>query len=708
MENTDALVRHTGAPDVPELIKEFQRSLNEGYTLDRTTSADETRYMRWGGQSDDGKKHDENLPEDKPAFPWDGASDTRVPLVDSIINDCVDILTVGTQRAVLGVTGTELNDMEGAGAATTLMNWVKSSMHNQLGAESEMLAQYMMAYGWSAAFVGWEQQSALRTQSLTLEEVLAMAQQSPPDSLLSSLPEMIADLEREGEVAAVVQDYVPGMKKRAARKVVKSLRETGSAEFPVPYLCKNAPVVVALKPYDDVLFPPETIDLQNARVIFRRQFMNEVELRTKVTDEGWSGSFVEQAIHTAGRSLGLNDVSQVLSAFTNNTVERRDNLIEIVWAYTRQLDDNGVPGIWFTIFCPLLNTNEGETVVYAKHEMLDYAHNQYPFVLFRREHLARRVTESRGVSELARTWQNEIKAQRDAVFDSTSFETLPPIQVSKRLGLANKIGPAVQLPVTKPGDYAFLQPPARPPSTAFSVVDAVRLQADEYFGRPNKLIPPVVTQLKQQRAVNQWLRSWTEVYRQVFRLCIQYYSLDELMRITGAQAVQGLSHDAHQYDFILKFSVADMDPDLVKQKLDSIATIAGTLDAAGRIDRVKLVDKVLRAVAPESADELLVDEAAASQKMYNDVKRDIAQMLLGFEASYMDASNDPAAGTKLQMAQQVSESNPKVGEAMQGDEMFQQLMQRYMENLNMGVMQQQNKQIGRIGTKPMAMGGVNA
>lgn len=55
------------------------------------------------------------------------------------------------------------------------------------------------------------------------------------------------------------------------------------------------------------------------------------------------------------------------------------------------------------------------------------------------------------MSELARTWQNEIKAQRDAVFDSTSFETLPPIQVSKRLGLANKIGPAVQLPVTKAG-----------------------------------------------------------------------------------------------------------------------------------------------------------------------------------------------------------------------------------------------------------------
>ena len=704
MENTDALAKHTGGPDVPELIQEFRRSMDEGFTLERTSAADKARYMRWDGQSDDGKKHDANLPEGNQAFPWDGASDTRIPLVDSIINDCVDMLTTSASRSQLSVSGTEVGDLEPAGAATTLMNWVRNNMHNTLGSESELLGQYMMSYGWSAAFVGWEQQSALKTQTLTLEEVHAMAAQSAPDSLMASLPGMINEPERESEVAGVVQDYVPGMKKWAARKVVKDLRETGQAEFPVPYICRNAPSVTALKPYDDVLFPPETIDLQKARVIFRRQFMSEVELRAKVTDEGWDASFVDEAVQTAGKSLGINDVSRALSALTDSTIERRDNLVEIVWAYTRQLDSNGVPGIWYTIFCPLLSNNEGEPSLFAKHEMLDYAHNEYPFVLFRREHVARRVTESRGVSEIARTWQQEIKAQRDSVFDSTSFETLPPIQVSKRLGLANKIGPAVQLPVTRAGDYQFLQPPSRPPQTACGVMDAVRQQADEYFGRPNAQIPQVVTQLKQQRMVNQWLRGWTEVFRQVFRLCIQYYSLEELVRVTSAQAAQVISHDAARYDFVLKFNVAELDSDLVKSKLDAISTIATTLDAAGRIDKVKLVDKALRAVAPEAADEMLVDEAAASQKMYNDVKRDIAQMLLGFEASYADASNDPSAGSKMQMAQEIAGSNPRVQQAMEGDEMFQQLMQKYMENLQMGVMQQQNKQIGRIGTKPMQAG----
>ena len=155
---------------------------------------------------------------------------------------------------------------------------------------------------------------------------------------------------------------------------------------------------------------------------------------------------------------------------------------------------------------------------------------------------------------------------------------------------------------------------------------------------------------------------------------------------------------------MLKFNVAELDSDLVKSKLEAISTIATTLDSAGRIDKVKLVDKALRAVAPEAADELLVDEAAASQQMYNGIKQDIANMLLGFEATYTDASNDPAASTKLQMAQEISQGNQRVMQEMQGNEVFKDLMDRYMQNLNMGVMQQQNKQIGRQGVKSVAMG----
>ena len=699
----DKLAKHKDAPDVNELISEYRRSLDGGMSLSEIRDAEDTRFARWTGQSDDGKKWSENLPEGKTAFPFDGASDSRVYLADQIIGDCVDLLSVAHQRSDLRVNPVDLTDAEPAAAATTLMNWVRSSMQNELQREAELLANYVNTYGWSAMFVGWDQQATLKNTPITVEQLVMLSEKASPDSILSELPVILADPERADQAAELLMQFVPDIKKRRANKIIKQLREEGAAVIPEAYLCRNRPAVMALKPHEEVTVPPETIDLQNARAIFRRQYMTEVELRSKVLTDGWSKSFVDEAINTAGKSMNYLDqptLDGLVSEFS-----RADNLIEIVWAYTRQLDEGGVPSIYYTVFNPLMSSVDG-VPKYALHEMLDYGHNQYPFVLFRRENVTRRLVESRGVPNIVKTWQQEIKAQRDSIFDSTSFETLPPLQVSKRLGLASKIGPGVQLPVTKPGDYAFLQPPSRPPQTAFSLIEAINLQVDAYFGRPNGAIPAVQTQMKQQRMINEWLRSYSEVYRQMFRLCVQYLSPEEVMRVTSSMAAEALSHDAVRFDFNLKFNVAEMDNELVKEKMQTIAQAIVPLDVSGTIDRTKLVDKLLRAVAPESVDELLMDQAGASRKMYEEVKNDLGNMLVGIEATYTDASNDPTAGTRLQFAQEIASTSPGVQEAVQGgNELFKELFSKYVQNLQMGVQQNQNKMVGRIGVEPMTPAG---
>ena len=76
-------------------------------------------------------------------------------------------------------------------------------------------------------------------------------------------------------------------------------------------------------------------------------------------------------------------------------------------------------------------------------------------------------------------------------------------------------------------------------------------------------------------------------------------------------------------------------------------------------------------------------------------------MMLGFEAQYADASNDPTAPTKLQFLQQLMQSNPKVQALMQQDERFKALLENYVKNLQLGVSQQENKIVGRIGVKPV-------
>ena len=691
MEVVDKLAKAADTPDVRELATEYSRSLHDGESLDKISDVDNIRFTRWTGQTTDGRKHSESLPEGKEAFPWEGASDTRIPLADQIINDTVDVLTTSFSRATLKIGGTEIGDSQAAGVASNMMRWQRDTkLYHTLNREAELLAQYGQQYGWSALFVGWEQKSAVKGRKVTMQDVMAIAQQSEE---LASLPEMVQDPDSEDAVVEILQAQSPGLGKRKARKAVRELRDTGETILPQAYLAVNQPAVVALKPWEEISLPPETVDLQSARVIFRRVFMTEVELRAKVVDEGWSEDWVEAAVKTAGRATEFHDFSMQLSDLTTDHVDRQDNLIEVVYAYSRQLDDNNIPGIYYTIFSPIAQTGEGGEDIHAKHELLDYVHCRYPFVEYRREKLKRRITESRGVPEICRTWQDEIKTQRDSIYDSTSFETLPPIMVNKRLGLANKVGPAVQLPVMKAGDYEFMRPPARQPSTAFNLIEAVSRQADEYFGRANQGVPPVQTQIKQQRLVNNWLTVWTEAYQQMFQLSLQYLSPEEISRITGTNIIP--ESDMYQFDFVLKFDVRELDTEFVNSKLSNIAQYVVPQDVSGVLDRNKLIGMITRAISPDIAEELVIDQAPASQKMYEDVKGQIGQMMLGNEATYTE--NDPAAQTKMQYAQEIVGRNPKAQAALEGDELFRQLFENYTKNLQMSLMQQQNAQIGRIG-----------
>jgi hypothetical protein len=119
------------------------------------------------------------------------------------------------------------------------------------------------------------------------------------------------------------------------------------------------------------------------------------------------------------------------------------------------------------------------------------------------------------------------------------------------------------------------------------------------------------------------------------------------------------------------------------------------MDAGGVLNRNRLTEMMIQAIAPEMANELIMNQQQASQKMYKDVQTDIAMMMLGNEAMYQE--NDPTAQSKLQYTQQIMQQNAVAQKALQADPNFQQLFQNYVKSLQMSVMQQQNAQIGRVG-----------
>ena len=374
------------------------------------------------------------------------------------------------------------------------------------------------------------------------------------------------------------------------------------------------------------------------------------------------------------------------------------NMVEVVYCYTKSLDGDA-PAIFYTVICPQAASNRTEdSSSWAIHERLEYAHGEYPFVEFRREQIRRAITDTRGIPELATTDQDEIKAQHDSIRDYTAFSTLPPIKVVKRIGAINKVGPGVSLPVTNQSDYTFMDPPAREPSTAFNLITRVEAQHAAYFGAVNAAVHPMKTQMLQQTLVNSWLLSWRSVFRQMFTLCCQYMDASEIEKITGGQLSSNLSEIHNEFDINVRFDVMNMDKEYIAQKIDFLTKIS-QMDSSGVLNRTRLTEMMIQAIAPEMASELILNQQQASQKMFKDVQTDIGMMLLGNEALYQE--KDPAAQTKLQFAQQILQSNPKAQHALQADQNFQQLFQNYVKNLQMSIMQQQNAQIGRLGVTPM-------
>jgi len=698
--NEDELVFASDTPNIPYLYKEYQRSTQNGGNTANIADNDDIRLARWAGQTDDGKKHSEDRMNGDGAFPFEGASDVRCRLVDRTINDLVSMMVTTFDRCQIKVKGTEFSDSENSATANVLMSWLlESRIRSEVRKEAELLAQYGTQYGWAGLHVIWEQEMGTRFQNIRMDDLVAMVQQAVqqnPEATIKDLPAAIMNPEQEDYAVDLIMQYLKTVEPKAVKKAVRELRKDGHANIPETFVSKNQPLIVALKPYDEISFPPETIEIQKARVVFRRTYVNEVELRSMAQMEGWSDSFVEQAINTMGLQSQFNDPNLLpAAALINFQVSRQDNLIELVYAYSRLIDENNIQGVYQTIFSPQSKSEE-----YASHGLLGYAHNKYPFVIYRRERTRRAIMESRGVPEIAQTDQEEIKAQHDAIRDRTAFTTLPPILVKKRLGGINKIAPGIHLPVTSADDYRFMPTPTGDSVTAFTLIDRVEQNHASYFGLPHPNIMPQKTQTTQQFIINNWLDVWSESFAMTFSLMLQYMQPDEIEGITGKALPQNMSSVSNMFDFQVKYDVRELDTNFVIEKLKAITQFVLPLDNGGVIDKNKLVKAAIEAIDPDKAKELIINTGTASQLLYKNIQSDLGLMMLGNEAQYVE--NDPSAASKMQYLQDIMGKNPKAQQAMQQDPHFRAMLENYMKNLQMSVSQQQNKQIGRTGVTPVA------
>ena len=124
-------------------------------------------------------------------------------------------------------------------------------------------------------------------------------------------------------------------------------------------------------------------------------------------------------------------------------------------------------------------------------------------------------------------------------------------------------------------------------------------------------------------------------------------------------------------------------------------------DRNGRIDVKKLLEFIAATINPAFADYILQPAEEAQEKAMKDITDDLSKIYAGIEV--------PARPNGAQIALQLVQAyvqQPDVAARAQQDQAFAERLQKYASQYQFQLQQTQNAEIGRIGTAPADMGGV--
>lgn len=734
------------SPNIPALINAFESCTpwsRSGWN--RVQNNEDVRYLRWDGQSPDCKKSGTTS---KPAFPWDGASDQRCPVADGLINTIVDLQVVAFWRAwMTPKAGTNVVNNY---SVKLLDHLVNTWLTDQLEEEVELSGQYLYTYGWVALHPSWEFELALERRQITLDQLAKAAGQLSkrleedggpiPEAMLGllNLPEIIREPELENQAIEALdfawQGYslqqvsgsevtLPALSRDTLRRAVRDLRATGKAEMPIPYVCKDQPCIRALKPFEEILLPGNATDVDRVPA-FQIAWFNEVDLRAKQLTEGWDPGWIKEAIKHKGKLSAWNvatvtrapesDLSTAMAAGPLATYEMAttpNELIEVVFATYRMVDADGVPGVYLTVFHPLVGKagDTSKASSYAWHGLLKDARGRSPYVIGKREHLARTITSSRGLPEICASWQRMTKIQVDGAMDWTSIGVLPPInEYSTAIKTTYKYGPAVRNTVQQGKEPKFMEVPGQGIPVAFEMLDRIERWVDSYAGMRNPNLDPETADARSQKKVTSFLLLWTRALIRTVELCQSRMPDAKFAEITGAPA-GWLDQNRNKPGMLsarLECDIRELNPEYVATMLKTVNEAVIPQDVGGITNRGEWTKAQWQMINPRLARSLVMDEGAAGEQMFEKVKSDVALMFVGQEARYVE--NDPSAKAKLGYLQDVIGANRNYTDALKGQQgpaakRFGELLQKYYKNLQFSVTQRDNAAVGRVGVQPDSM-----
>jgi len=668
-------------PDIKTLRYAYDQTtveLEAYFDLCRTSYDDRRNW--WAGKSRDHRKHGAD------AFPWEGAADMEAHTIDERITRLVSLFMSSLNRSNVRAFPVESTDVPRSKVVSSFLKWMVSSGYiPRFKREMELGANYLLERGILITYVGWHREDRRFLQRLDLNQIAQIA------------PELVTLIEEgkdDDDLVTLLEGTFPGVTKKRAKKALKDLRKTGEAELPIVRRQIDAPEVKTLAPDGDFFFPPYVTDPQRAPYCFWRTYYTAQELENKVVTDGWDADFVEEMIDKY-RGVSIDSIEREQegrrsTTLTDNAYEAEE-LIEIIYGYQRLIDpEDGSEGIYCTVFHRQYDGG------YAKFELLN-GYEDYPVVVTKLSEDSKRLYDTQTIPDILRGIQNQVKVERDSRIDRNSLATLPPIL--HPVGQApTDWGPGRMIPYRRKGDLDFAPTPPSP-TGSIEIEKTMEAQADRLCGLDET---SQISQVRKQFLVDKFLQHNAEVLQMCYR-CFQRFGPDSVFfRVTGSPdpIVFNKGNPDENYDIIISYDVLNSDPETQEQKLQQLVQLT-QLDRSGRINIDSLLDAAANNIDPVLADRILQPTEAAFEQVVNQVTDDLSKIFAGIEM--------PARPNGAQIAMQVIEqyvAQPDVAARLQSDEAFRARIEKYVGQYTFQMQQQQNAQIGRVGTEPAQMGNI--
>lgn len=658
------------------------------------------RTCEWDGQNYELTKTGDN------AFPHKGASDAQVWLAQGLMSTSTAINMNALRRSQIRAYPRKATDVARGSQVSVFLKYLRDSGIENFAREAELADNYYKEKGIMVTYYGYS--SPRMVPHLKKFDLDAMAQTFPEvgefqeaDGFEAAMAEMMADEDRVEEVLEMFQS-VEGWSVNPARfkKALRQLRKDGVAEIPVLVEDEGKPEVMTLAPDTEFFCSSATQNFQDATRCYVRKPKTPQEILSKVQSEGWDKDWAEYAIeHARGvqtTSLSGQYGSSFLHLETKGNAEVRD-LIDVVFTYEKLIDEeDGACGIYLTIWSPEFG-GDGDVPPYAKRTLLSGL-KEFPFVVTA-PYEAKTLYSATNWPEQLKSIQKSKKVFRDSSIDEQSYAASPALTVS----------PTWDYGRPQPGGVYPQRPGQQQPTyinkdSRFDVTlrleDAVTKEALDLVGQ-DKENP--LSQQKQQHDINRFLLHQASVLKGVYGAFKANGPDSVFLRVTGnPDPVEFINKaDESEMSVAISFNSIYDQPEQLKELRDTIVQ-AAQLDPNGRINMEAGIDMILNLADPMLADVMLLPTEQGQDKIIAETQEAIGKMAAGIAVG----APQNAAQLRLQTVQQYYES-PTGAAKLASDQGFQFLLSEFVKQLEFQLSQQENAQIGRIGTNPATMGNIN-